>query len=366
MIFIWLILCFYASLVLLLCVGLLKTRKINDPKQVFVSVIVAARNEEQNLLNLINSFKNQTYQNFELIVVNDRSTDKTLEILEALQKSFSKLKVVSVTEVLIAPKKNALTLGISQAKGEILFFTDADCFPQKNWIEKTLAYFSKNTGLVVGFSPVKNDVFSLKSLLFELDSLSLACVSAGTIGLGFPMTCTGRNLAYRKEVFDEVGGFSKIANFVSGDDDLFLHLVRDLTKWEIVFCTESFVGTNPPKTLKAFVNQRLRHASKSKSYNFKSILVLLCVYVLNLWLFLFPLFYFANLVSLENFLSVLLVKSLVEFLVVFWGIWVYKNWKLLLIFPLLEVLHVPYVVILGFLGQFASFDWKQQGFKAKI
>jgi len=168
----------------------------------------------------------------------------------------------------MSPKKNALNRGISIAKGEILLFTDADCVPQSNWITEMVRSFSSDVGLVGGYVATQGEKFA--HLLSELDRLSLACVAAGTIGLGFPMTCSAGNLAYRKSVFVDVGGYSRIAKFVSGDDDLFLHLVRDLTNWNIAYCTTTNVITQPPKSFKSFWNQRLRHASKGKSYGGKN------------------------------------------------------------------------------------------------
>lgn len=357
----------YCLLVFGLLVGILKVRRAKPRKtNEFISVIVAARNEEQNLPFLIDSLKNQSYQNFELIIVDDRSEDGTLAVLEKFSKIFAKLKFLTVdknSKLEMAPKKNALSLGISESKGEILLFTDADCIPEKDWIEKTLNYFTPKVGLVTGYSPSKGK--GLFSLLAELDTLSLACVNAGTIALGFPMTCSGRNLAYRKEVFEEVGGFSKIAKFISGDDDLFLHLVRDLTNWKIVFCPESSVLTSPPNSAKAFFNQRIRHASKGKSYTLKTKILLGSVYLFNFLLFISPILWFSGFVKLEAILGIFFTKTLIEFLVIFWGISNWKSWKLIPIFPLMELLHIPYVTILGLLGQFLKFEWKEQKFEAK-
>lgn len=365
LIFFWALLIVYSLLVCGLFIGVLKVRKAQERKtNELVSVIVAARNEAQNLPLLIDSLKNQTYKNFEVIIVNDRSEDRTLEILINSAKDFEKLKFISVdSKSEMAPKKNALNLGILESKGEILLFTDADCIPEKDWIEKTLNYFTEKVGFVTGYSPSKGK--GIFSLLAELDTLTLACVNAGTIALGFPMTCSGRNLAYRKKVFEEVGGFGKIANFISGDDDLFLHLVRDLTNWEIVFCPESSVLTSPPSSFKAFFNQRIRHASKGKSYTLKTKILLASVYLLNLFLFLSPIFWILEFVKLEAILGILFTKTFVEFLVIFWGISKWKSWKLIPIFPLMELLHIPYVTILGLLGQFLNFEWKEQKFAAK-
>lgn len=360
----------YLILLFLVAIGLVRVSCQNrkrNPDRPLVSVIIAARNEQASLPRLILSLQLQDYPHFEVIIVDDRSDDNTPAILAQARQNHPWLKSITVSpddERAMAPKKNALTKGIAIAKGEILLFTDADCLPQPNWISAMVAHFTPEVGLVAGFATTRQR--GLVGALSELDRLSLACVAAGTIGLNRPMTCSGGSLAYRQKVYDDVGGFSQIAAFVSGDDDLFLHLVRDQTDWQIRYCPDTLVITRPPESFGAFINQRLRHASKGKSYTLPTVVVLSAVYLLNLGLFFSPLFIWGGWITWPRVLSILLLKTVGEFIVVMWGIATWRRWQLIPVFPLMELLHIPYVTILGLWGQFARFEWKDEQFNDRV
>ena len=250
-------------------------------------------------------------------------------------------------------------MGVKHAAGEIILLTDADCVPPPGWISGMVQYFTPETGMVIGFSP--NELPSLNTItakLLALDSLSLAAVAAGTSGWGIPATCNGRNLAYRKIVFEEVGGFEKIKQFASGDDDLFLKLVLKETEWKIQYAlnAELAVPTKTIKSFKQFFNQRLRHASKGLHYEWIKILVLFYVYFFNL-LLLFILFsLIVGFVYLP--LVCFAMKALVELLVLYIFSARMQRRHFLSVFPLASILHLFYVVFFGALGQLKKFKWK--------
>lgn len=356
------LLSFYIVILLFLFIGLisLKRPKNTATDEVFVSVVIAARNEETNLRALVDCFQRQTWRNFEVIVVDDRSTDGTPALLQQLGQSYNKLKILTVpadAALEMTPKKNALNAGIAEAAGEILLFTDADCFPEPGWIAGMVKCFTAEVGLVAGY--VATHGKGLSSWFTEVDKLGLACVAAGTIGLGFPITCSGGNLAYRKEVFHQVGGFSRISHLAAGDDVFFLQLVNEMTDWKIAYCRESYVLTDPPHSPSAFWSQSIRRASKGKGYGPKSKILLSLVYLLNLWLFLSPLLYLLDFASLNLIATVLIGKMAAEFLVILWGVVNWRRFFLLLVFPLIFVLHIGFVAVIGLLGQFVKFEWKE-------
>jgi cellulose synthase/poly-beta-1,6-N-acetylglucosamine synthase-like glycosyltransferase len=231
-------------------------------------------------------------------------------------------------------------------------------------------YFEPEIGLVAGFSPLERleNRRGAGEMLFALDSLSLACVAAGGIGLGLSLTCSGRSLAYRRTVWDAVGGFNQIKSLVSGDDDLFLHLVMQKTNWKTVYALhpDALVYSNPPLNFKAFAMQRTRHASKGKHYALKLKSILILVYLYNLYLFIggLSLPFLPFIIQGVLILSFLL-KSLIEFRLLFNGAKKFQKEYYLKFFPLAIFLHIPYVVIFGFLGTFKNFQWKGQKFQAK-
>jgi len=336
----------YSGCILSLIYGLYQLRPGKNQMIPPVSVVIAARNEAANIEDCLSALEHQTYpaEKFEIIVVDDRSTDATAAIVHQQATTHNNLTLVPVTECPagIAPKKNALSRGIQQATGEIILTTDADCRPVPTWIHSMVRYFESDVGLVAGFSPLEKQSGKkrLKDRLYALESLSLASVAAGGIGLGRPLTCSGRNLAYRKPVFEQVGGFGK-------------------------FAADALVYSRPAANLTAFIHQRTRHASKGKHYQAILIVILSAVYLYNL-LLLGGLFYlpFVSVNGLILLGGSLLMKSLLEFWLVMKTARFFNKMYLLKIFPLAELLHLFYVVIFGLLGTFKTFSWKGQKFEA--
>jgi len=362
---------FYVILILLLYWGLFFLKSGKNQIQYDVSVVVAARNEQENIGSCLEALVHQSYpfERYEVIIVDDRSTDETANIVNDYCRAYKQVKQVTVKELPagISPKKHALEKGIAIAKGEIILTTDADCVPQPGWIAGMVSYFEPAVGLVAGFSPlINNSNETIFSRLMTLDSLSLAAVAAGSFGLGKPMTCNGRNLAYRKETFQSVDGFKQIQNFISGDDDLFLHLVRQQTNWAFRYAVDpgTIVRSKAPDHLRQLANQRIRHASKGRYYSSGLKLSLAAVYLFNLLLLmLLPVAFFVSKLF-WLWLTCWLVKSCSEFVFLkrFAVFFHYKS--ALAVFPVAMFLHVPYVVIFGFWGQVGKFQWKEKKFNA--
>ncbi|MBN1466136.1 glycosyltransferase [candidate division KSB1 bacterium] len=352
----------YISALLWIFFGLNRLRSKTTADQPFVSVIVAARNEEENIEQLLGALTRQNYpaSRYEIIIVDDQSTDRTAARVASFADDRIKLLQTENRHQVISPKKNAITLAIHAAKGEIILLTDADCRPPAQWIEGMVRLFTPEVGMVIGFSPCELPRLSFPfGYLLALESLSLATIAAGTAGWGVPATCNGRNLAYRKQVYEQVGGFGKIQNFVSGDDDLMLKLVQR-TEWKIQYAYASHlaVPTFLVKNLRQFVNQRLRHASKSFHYDFKKVVVLLIVYIYNLALLVgVPILFYQKSPWSLLFIG---LKAYFEWTLLFRFAAHMRRVRYLWIFPFAELLHVPYVVIFGALGPFIKFTWKER------
>ena len=351
---------FYSIVVLKLHRGLSCLKTGTHPLHPFVSIVVAARNEEKTIASCLKTLCNQRYpaDKHEIIIVNDRSDDRTADIVNRFSEKYSRVRLINVdeSESDMAPKKWALHRGIQASGGEIILTTDADCIVRPGWIASIVRYFEDDVGLVAGYSSIQNTSPSLFHKLMALDALALAGVAAGSFGAGFPLTCTGRNLAYRKATYTQVGGFRSIGRFLSGDDDLFLHTVRKNTDWKCRYAVDeaSVIFSNPPQNVKAFIHQRIRHASKGRYYEKLLRNGLIAVYLFNVLLVISLL-----LPSLRSLFWVAFgLKSTVEFILVTKTAYLFKQRKLLWFFPGAMLLHVFYVVIFGFLGQVAKFQWK--------
>ena len=334
-----------------------------------VSIVLAARNEEENIGACLDTLLSQTYpeNKIEIIVVNDRSEDRTAEQIQNRMQKHPNIKRIDIETLHpdMAPKKFALQQGIAKAQGEIIFTTDADCRPQPQWIASMLPYFEPDVALVAGYSPLTAEASpSLLHTFISLESLGLASVMAGSIGAGFPLTCSGRNLAYRKSVFEEIGGFEKIGHFVSGDDDLFLHLITQRTGYQVRFASDpaSVVPSRPAGNFREFSNQRTRHASKGFHYHRPLKLGLIGVYLFYLSLLLslfFPSVYPWALMMFG-------LKSCLEFALLWRTARLFSQFKVLWMVPLIMLLHIPYVVIFGLWGQFGKFRWKEARYSKKV
>ena len=364
---------YYALVILALIVGIRRLQHSCFAGKPFVSVIVAARNEEANMQGLLDCLAHQDYPEYEIIVVNDRSTDRTLAIIEQFQQQNTKIRRIDIVSPSpdMPSKKHALAQGVAASKGEILIFTDADCLPPATWLTTMIQGFEKNVGLVAGYSPYSLTQKSATQKLSLLTSLFLKFIryeefkgatwSAGAIGLKRGWLCTGRSLAYRRAVYDEVGGFEDIRHSISGDDDLFLQLVRRQTTWQMRYVTSpgSYVPTWAPLTFREFVEQRTRHFSAGKYFS------------IPMKLFFF-LFHFANLVILLAILggiflgsSVVLflpyvVKCIMDTMLFFTAAPVFNEKRFGPLFLLMEILVIFYNSLIGPLGFLKTFQWKPE------
>ena len=365
---------YYCIVVLGLVIGLRRITFRKSRYQPFVSIIVAARNEEKNIVTLLTQLTQQTYPSYEIIIVNDRSTDRTGDIITSFQQSHPNLKRVDITTLAgdMPAKKNALAQGIAASEGEILCFTDADCIPPREWVDELVSAFHSDVGLVAGYSPYDASLLpqqsqrkgSLRSIFYsflEYEEFKGAVWSAGAIGLEKGWLCTGRSLAYRRAVYEEVGGFEMIKHSISGDDDLFLQLVRGNTKWKIRYVTDpkSYVRTPPPATRRGFVQQRTRHFSAGRFFSPSMKLFFLLFHSANLLIFLSFLW---ALVSVDSSLPfwTFAAKIIADTLLFISAAPIFGSWGFASSFVLMEILYILYNAIVGPLGFLKRFEWKPE------
>jgi len=368
----------YCFILLFFLIGLFFPNKHRTSKKYCVSVVVAARNEQQNIENLLSELIAQSYPSdmYEIIIVNDGSEDRTGEIVDCYARKFSNVKHIQATPDTttgLFAKKNALNQGIQSSKGEIILSTDADCHIKPAWIETMVSYFADGVGMVVGFSQLGNNQnrCSLFEKLQAMDFLSLMGAAQGSLNFGCPLAASGQNIGYRRAAFDAVGGYEKIKHRISGDDVLLLQLVRKHTNWKIKFAPlpAAFNWTRPEKTLKSFLNQRKRWASNG-SYQIKLnlgfFLFILSVFLMNAFVILgtsiYALIYHAITIPLLS----LLVKFFIEFLITFKAATVYQRHDLLKYFPIWAVVQIPYVVFTGLLGSLGHFIWKDRKYFQEV
>lgn len=251
-----------------------------------VSIVIAARNEYENLQKYLPSILNQDYPEFEVIVVNDCSWDESQAWLEELQKTEPRLKVSQLIEQEKYPtgKKFALTIGIKAAKHELLLLTDADCQPTTNqWLKNMQSRFTNGIDIVLGFSPYEKRK-GLLNLFIRFETLITAQFYLGMALLKIPFMGVGRNLAYRKELFFKNKGFASHQHILCGDDDLFVNQVATNTNVAIQIEPTTFVYTQPKTTFDSWGHQKVRHMSTGKLHKPKH-KMMLGIYYASLMLF---------------------------------------------------------------------------------
>jgi len=345
---------------------------VANPKHIpsiYFSIIIPARNEAENIGNCLLSILNQNYSTnlFEIIVVDDHSTDNTALIVSQFKATHNNIVLIKLADELQgkklnAYKKKAIDTAIQQAKGSWIITTDADCIAPKNWLFLFDQYIKKNNSLFVAAPVMFTTNKSIISKFQYIDFMALQAATAAAVSVGFHSMCNGANLAYNKQAFFNVNGFKGIDNIASGDDMLLMNKIKATYPKQIgyLFTSDAIVLTAPMPNWTSFLNQRIRWASKADKYQDKSLLpVLFAVYLFNLSLFLM---FFAGLIYwklLAAWFVLLFIKTMVEWFYIniaarFFG---KLNW---LEFAALQPLHITYMVVAGWLGKFGNYKWKDR------
>src|SRR5258705_4234505 len=234
-----------------------------------VSVIVCARDEDENLARNLRGILVQTYRStYEVVAVNDNSADDSKYILQELKKTFKSLNVIELTHEakLISGKKYPLSIGIRESKHEVLLLTDADCVPASEfWIQKMQDAYDDNIEIVLGYGAYQKRAGFLNKLIrFETFHTALQYLSYALAGI--PYMGVGRNLSYTKDIFMRNKGFASINHIPSGDDDLFINKVATKKNTAAVIDADAIIRSIPKTTWAGWLKQKSRHYTTAKYY----------------------------------------------------------------------------------------------------
>jgi cellulose synthase/poly-beta-1,6-N-acetylglucosamine synthase-like glycosyltransferase len=355
---------YYVYFITRVHIGMLSLRYA-QPKNIkpYISVVVAARNEEKDIESCLQSLLKQTYptNSYEIIIVDDGSTDKTASIVKSFSERFNNIHLLSLmfdSEQKIGRKPIALAKGIAQASGKIILTTDADCIVPPKWIEIMANHFEEGVVFVAG--PVaERDAITFFAKMEQLEFLGLITTAAGLIASGRPIICNGANLAYRKDAFTAIDGFNTESS--SNDDESLMNKMVHRKIGKVVFAPEAdaVVTTNSSNTISTFLRQRIRWANKRGHYEDKSILFTL----FGLYLFFASMLMTMVLLFREPQLALPLSvgfcgKILVDYFTLRSGARLFRQRIPIFHFLIAEFLHVPYIVIAAAIGQIASMRWK--------
>lgn len=331
----------------------------SDPFPVFASVIIAARNEENSITDTLNSIANQSLSknSFEVIIVDDFSTDKTSLIISGFCKNHDNFKHISFSEH--KGKKLALDFAIQQAKGNLIVTTDADCLHHKQWLETITEYYINSRAKMI-VAPVLIKAKNWFGQMQALDFMALMASGAAATGINKPIMNNGANLAFSKAAYLSISDPTN-KKISSGDDVFLLLKFKKLFPGSIHFLKSkrATVYTNAKKTFANYISQRKRWASKSKHYrDFDIIYTAVSVLLINFLLFacLLSAVFSTNLLIL--FFSIFSIKSIFDYIFLYKASVFFQQKSLLKYFLAVQFANIFLIPFLAFSGLFSKTKWK--------
>ena len=347
--------------------------EVGDQKtEPFVSIIIPVRNESEHIKDCLESVFKQNYPQhlFEVIVVDDYSTDSTLRLAQEFHQK--NLLVLNLKQYLgssgedFPNKKKAIALGIKNAKGSLIITTDGDCVAREKWIRSLTKFYMANEFKLVT-SPVMMKPAKFPIEIFQqLDVINLVGITGATIRNNFPTMCNGANLMYAKQTFLEVEGFKGNYDVPSGDDIFLMEKINERYPNSIGFLKnfDACVFTKPQRSFSGFISQRVRWASKSSRFvDWKVQAVLYFAYLFNLIILIDCLFTLQMQGKGMSWLPLAVAggtKLFADFMFSIPLTIFFRKWLLLLLLPLIEVFHVLYVVIIGVFSLRGKYRWKDR------
>ena len=327
-----------------------------ENNSVNISIIIAAKNEAENIDGLIESLKNLNYpaEMFEVIFVDDNSTDGTYDKLKSRTDAIKNFSVLESKTFGVNGKRDALSFGIKNSKSSYILITDADCRPQSNWLQAYSNKFNLGYDMLFGIAPFYQHEY-LVNKISCFENLRGILLSFPMTSLGLPYTATARNFGFTAKAFELLGGYSKTKDTISGDDDLLLReAVKSKMKIGVVSETDSFVYSDTKKTFREYFHQKARHTQTSFHYLKRH------QFIIGFWHLLNLSFLFSLLLMFVNPLFGILLpaKLIIDFAVV-----KSNQKKLSYKFSIIEIfyLQIFYEILLiihFFNARFSRIKWK--------
>jgi cellulose synthase/poly-beta-1,6-N-acetylglucosamine synthase-like glycosyltransferase len=335
-------------------------------ENIFVSIIIAARNEEDNIAVCLEDLCKQDYHsgNFEIIVVDDHSTDNTISEVQRIKQRNANIKLVNLAEQQSSAngKKAAIASGVDQARGELIITTDADCRFNRQWLSCIVKYYSQHQPVMisapVAFLPQK----SVGGKFMELEFISLVTAGAGALGLNKPLMCNGANLAFRRDVFLELKPFQESEKWASGDDMFLMQNIREKYGSHAIHFLKSsgaIVKTKAPAGVKEFIMQRIRWGSKTRAYpgSFTA-MVAAIVFMNSLMLLGGTVFLVFSSGLILPVLAGWFLKISSDALLLYQGCTFFQRRKLLIWFIPFQIIYVLYITLGTLLAGSKGYVWK--------
>jgi poly-beta-1,6 N-acetyl-D-glucosamine synthase len=223
-------------------------------KNPLVSILVPAYNEGPTLENCIVSLFDQSYTNYEIIIINDGSTDETEKIAWHLRDTYDNFRIRVYSQPNMG-KAEALNLGIKKAKGEIVICMDADSMFLPDAVRQLVLSFHDPEVAAVGGNVRVANRGQWLSLHQAIEYITGLAIQRGAFAhMGCMQVISGAIGAFRRDLLKEVGGYSK--DTIVEDMDVTVTLAR--RGYKVVYNRAAIAYTEAPESLSAFVKQRYR------------------------------------------------------------------------------------------------------------
>ncbi len=291
-----------------------------------VSVVICAKNEEENLKVHLPKIAEQQYSKFEIVLVDDGSSDDSLQVMQQFKNKYTSnhlsIQIISIPKENSHGKKAALSKGILAAKNEYLVLTDADCKPiSKDWLNEITSNFNHEQTIILGYGAYRkikksflNKIVRFETLLTAIQYFSYAKTGKAYMGVG-------RNIAYKKDEFIKAGGFKDHLKIISGDDDLFINQTATKNNTAICFTKNSFTVSEPETNFSKWIRQKRRHITTSGHYKKIHKLLLGIFYISQLLFWVLSI----SMLILNIFPLITIIFILIRFIV--WYIAIFRSAK---------------------------------------
>lgn len=262
----WLLQTLYYLLVMARTLGKKSQPSAADHKP--VSVIICAKNEQENLRNNLPLILKQDYPQFQVVVVNDCSEDDTEMVLAQFKKEYNNLYYtnIPIDKKFYHGKKLALVVGVKAAQYENLLFTDADCKPASDkWLSEMASRLANGKEIVLGYGRYSTRKGFLNKFV-RYETLWNAVQYMGHALAAKPFMAVGRNLAYTKSLFNRSSQFRQNLNTASGDDDMFVVEMGNRKNTTICFTPNAQTESTPVSSMDEWFNRKARHLGTASLY----------------------------------------------------------------------------------------------------
>lgn len=323
------------------------TTRIEHPGRPFISVIVAARNEEKNIDACLASLAALRYDEgqMEILIVDDQSTDATGDLMEAWEQRVPHMRRLRTEGIVhgLKGKANAIAQAIEQSRGEIILTTDADCVVPPHWAEEIVAQYDDDTGCVCGHTLIKTD--SAFSGMQSLDWAYLLTIASAGIGWGYALSAVGNNMSFRRRAYEDVGGYQAVGFSVTEDFALFKAIAYK-SDWTVRYPvhTSTLVWSEPCHNLKELFRQKKRWGRGGLDIHPIGFAIMSIGFMMNAAIIVLP---FLGL-PLWVWLIGIVGKSAGDAALLYYPLRRFGQLDLYRYFPLFELYYLLYVTILPF------------------